>query len=157
MQNDGENTAGSQFIILHRPDPNLKEKVVSFGRVIEGLENVYQFKTVNRIRNAGGEATIINKATVVRGPTHEHKLETIDDSSGQLFEDPNKILSGRLVPDGSASRPRTIPSSGFSTRPVVPTSPSIRPGARGSSARPSGSSTQPSGSSTQPSGSSTRP
>ena len=157
MQNDGENTAGSQFIILHRPDPNLKEKVVSFGRVIEGLENVYQFKTVNRIRNAGGEATIINKATVVRGPTREHKLETIDDSSGNLFEDPNEILTGGLAPAGSASRPRTIPSSGFSTRPVVPTSPSIRPGARGSSTRPSGSSTRPSGSSTRPSGSSTRP
>ena len=86
MQNDGENTAGSQFMILHRPDPNLKEKVVSFGRVIEGLDIVYGFNTVNRIRNAAGEATVINKATVVRGPTYEHKLETIDDSSGLLFE-----------------------------------------------------------------------
>ena len=154
MQNDGENTAGSQFMILHRPDPNLKEKVVSFGRVIEGLENVYRFKTVNRIRNAGGEATIINNATVVRGPTYEHKLETIDDSSGLLFEDPSKILPSA---GGSASRPTILPPSGFSTRPVVPTSPSIRPGARGSSTRPSGSLTQPSGSSTQPRGFSTRP
>ena len=37
MQNDGENTAGSQFIILHRPDPNLDGKVVCvrpcYGRV----------------------------------------------------------------------------------------------------------------------------
>ena len=153
MQNDGENTAGSQFMILHRPDPNLKEKVVSFGRVIEGLENVYRFKTVNRIRNAAGEATVINKATVVREPTYEHKLEVIDDSSGLLFEDPSKVLPRGLVPPagGSASRPRTTtPPSGFSTRPVVPTSPSIRPGARGSSTKPSGSSTRPSGSSSRP-------
>ena len=169
MQNDGENTAGSQFMILHRPDPNLKEKVVSFGRVIEGLDIVYGFNTVNRIRNAAGEATVINKATVVRGPTYEHKLETIDDSSGLLFEGPgtgeaapvngSSSRDGSTSRGGSTSRPNSIlPSSGYSIRPTVPSSPSIRPGA-GSSTRPSsGSSTRPSsGSSTRPSGSSTRP
>ena len=164
MQNDGENTAGSQFIILHRPDPNLKEKVVSFGRVIEGLENIYGFKTVNRIRNAGGEATIINKATVVRGPIREHELETIDASLGLSFEDGNNLLPGGLSPrspNGSSSRPQptssptTLPPTGYSTRPVVPTSPPSR--SSGSSTRPSGSSTRPSGSSTRPSGSSTQP
>ena len=169
MQNDGENTAGSQFMILHRPDPNLKEKVVSFGRVIEGLDIVYGFNTVNRIRNAAGEATVINKATVVRGPTYEHKLETIDDSSGLLFEGPgtgeaapvngSSSRDGSTSRGGSTSRPNSIlPSSGYSIRPTVPSSPSIRPGT-GSSTRPSsGSSTRPSsGSSTRPSGSSTRP
>ena len=177
MQNDGENTAGSQFMILHRPDPNLKEKVVSFGRVIEGLDIVYGFNTVNRIRNAAGEATVINKATVVRGPTYEHKLETIDDSSGLLFEGPgtgeaapvngSSSRDGSTSRGGSTSRPNSIlPSSGYSIRPTVPSSPSIRPGtgsstrpSSGSSTRPSsGSSTRPSsGSSTRPSGSSTRP
>ena len=170
MQNDGENTAGSQFMILHRPDPNLKEKVVSFGRVIEGLDIVYGFNTVNRIRNAAGEATVINKATVVRGPTYEHKLETIDDSSGLLFEGPGTgeaaPVNGSSSRGGSTSRPNSIlPSSGYSIRPTVPSSPSIRPGtgsstrpSSGSSTRPSsGSSTRPSGSSTRPSGSSTRP
>ena len=163
MQNDGENTAGSQFMILHRPDPNLKEKVVSFGRVIEGLDIVYGFNTVNRIRNAAGEATVINKATVVRGPTYEHKLETIDDSSGLLFEGPGTgeaaTVNGSSSRGGSTSRPNSIlPSSGYSIRPTVPSSPSIRPGT-GSSTRPSsGSSTRPSGSSTRPSsGSSSRP
>ena len=169
MQNDGENTAGSQFMILHRPDPNLKEKVVSFGRVIEGLDIVYGFNTVNRIRNAAGEATVINKATVVRGPTYEHKLETIDDSSGLLFEGPgtgeaapvngSSSRDGSTSRGGSTSRPNSIlPSSGYSIRPTVPSSPSIRPGT-GSSTRPSsGSSTRPSGSSTRPSsGSSSRP
>ncbi len=137
MQNDGEDTAGAQFIILHRPDPNLKEKVVSFGRVIEGLENVYSFKTVNRIRTAGGEATIINKATVVRAPSFEHKLETIDDASGLLFEDPDKVLpkgSSSRTSNNSVARPKssylptTLPPSGFSARPaVVPSGSANRP------------------------------
>lgn len=136
MQNDGENTAGSQFIILHRPDPSLKGKVVSFGRVIEGLENVYRFKTVNRIRIAGGEATIINKATVIREPAFEYKLETIDDASGLMFEGPGDVLTDGLAPSGSSYQPKPgdypaiLPPSGYSTRPVVPSS-------GGSSSRPS--------------------
>ena len=128
MQNDGENTAGSQFIILHRPDPNLKEKVVSFGRVIEGLDIVYGFKTVNRIRHAGGEATVINKATVLRGPKYEREVEMLEDSSELLLDDPNRI----------------IPSTGSVTRPLP----------SGSAARPSGSSARPT---PRPSGSYSRP
>ena len=135
MQNDGENTAGSQFIILHRPDPNLKEKVVSFGRVIEGLDIVYGFKTVNRIRHAGGEATVINKATVLRGPKYEREVEMLEDSSELLLDDPSRI----------------IPSTGSVTRPLP----------SGSATRPSGSATRPSGSSARPtprpSGSYSRP
>ena len=118
MQNDGENTAGSQFIILHRPDPNLKEKVVSFGRVIEGLDIVYGFKTVNRIRHAGGEATVINKATVLRGPKYEREVEMLEDSSELLLDDPSRIIPStgsvtRPLPSGSATRP-----SGSSARPT---------------------------------------
>ena len=157
MQNDGDDTAGSQFIILHRPDPNLKEKVVSFGRVIEGLENVYAFKRVNRIRNAGGEATIITKATVVRGSTREHELEMIDDASSLLSEGPDSVLpggSGARPSNGSASRsqPDTI-LGGVSASSLVPASPVARP--KGSSPRPAGSSRRPSAS-PRPSGSSSR-
>jgi cyclophilin family peptidyl-prolyl cis-trans isomerase len=73
MHNDGDNTAGSQFMILHRPDPNLVGKVVAFGRVIEGMDVVYGFKSVNRIRTKGGEAATINKATIVRKRDHEYR------------------------------------------------------------------------------------
>ena len=103
MQNDGENTAGSQFIILHRPDPNLMEKVVSFGRVIEGLDNVYGFKPVNRIRNPGGEATIINKATVLRDRGHEYEPEIIEDAASMLQQHADEVKSPGSSTRGSSS------------------------------------------------------
>ena len=107
--------------------------------MIEGLENVYGFKTVNRIRNAAGEATVINKATVVRGSAYEHKLETIDDASGLLYENPDS-----LVPRGAGAQPSSGSGSrGSDSRPKPRVStPVLQP--RGSSARPSGgSSTRP--------------
>jgi cyclophilin family peptidyl-prolyl cis-trans isomerase len=73
MHNDGENTAGSQFMIIHRPDPSLKDKIVAFGRVIEGMDVVYGFNAVNRIRTKGGKATTIKKATVIYKRDHEYE------------------------------------------------------------------------------------
>ena len=128
MQNDGENTAGSQFVILHRPDPTLVGKVVAFGRVIEGLDNVYGFKTVNRIRNPDGEATIINKATVLRDRGHEYEPEITKDAASMIQQDLTELTPGRSSTSGSStSRPGV---GGSSTRP---------PAASGSSTR--GSST----------------
>ena len=110
MQNDGENTAGSQFIILHRPDPTLLGKIVSFGRVIEGLDLVYGFKTVNRIRNPGGEATVINKATVLRDRGHEYEPEIIEDAANMLRQKVDEVMgdgSQRSSTPGSSTRPPT--------------------------------------------------
>lgn len=73
MHNDGENTAGSQFMIMHRPDPNLVNEIVAFGRVVEGMDVVYDFKAVNRIRTKGGEAATIKKATVIRKRDHDYE------------------------------------------------------------------------------------
>ena len=78
MHNDGENTAGSQFMIMHRPDPNLVDKIVAFGRVIEGMDVVYGFKSVNRIRTKGGDAATITKATVIRKRDHEYEPIKLD-------------------------------------------------------------------------------
>ena len=119
MQNDGENTAGAQFIILHRPDPNLEGKVVSFGRVIEGLDKVYQFKTVNRIRNPGGEATVINKATVLRDRGHEYEPVIIEDAANMLLEQASEVLSGsgtKGAPSNASPNREPIDTSGSSTR-----------------------------------------
>ena len=102
MQNDGENTAGSQFIILHRPDPNLAGKVVAFGRVLEGLDIVYGFKPVNRIRNPNGKATVINKATVLRDRGHEYEPEIIEDAAGLLRE--SGVLPSRRKTAGPSTR-----------------------------------------------------
>ncbi|MCL4154140.1 UNVERIFIED_CONTAM: hypothetical protein GTU68_010053 [Idotea baltica] len=78
MHNDGENTAGSQFMIMHRPDPNLTDKIVAFGRVIEGMDVVYGFRAVNRIRTKGGDAATITKATVIRKRDHEYEPIKLD-------------------------------------------------------------------------------
>ena len=103
MQNDGENTAGSQYIILHRPDPNLVGKVVAFGRVIEGLDIVYNFKTVNRIRHAGGDATIVNKATVLRDRGHLYEPEIIEDAASSLRRQSDEVMSGSSSQQGSST------------------------------------------------------
>ena len=126
MQNDGENTAGSQFIILHRPDPNLLGKVAAFGRVIEGLDIVYGFKTVNRIRNLGGEATVINKATVLRDRGHEYEPVIIEDAASLLRQQANEVLPGKPAKKKPAyrGRPRAgRPLAPPTTRPLAPAAP----------------------------------
>ena len=154
MQNDGENTAGSQFVILHRPDPYLLEKVVAFGRVIEGLDIVYGFKTVNRIRITGGEATVINKATVLRDRGHEYEPDIIEEAS-LIFKESGLSSS---TSGGSSKRPLNA-AGGSSKRPLNASGGSSkRPlnASGGSSKRP----LNPGGSSTRPSavgGSSSRP
>ena len=143
MQNDGENTAGSQFVILHRPDPYLLGKVVAFGRVIEGLDIVYGFKTVNRIRITGGEATVINKATVLRDRGHEYEPDIIEEAS-LIFKESglSSSTSGGSskrplnAAGGSSKRPLNA-SGGSSKRPLNPGGSSTRPSAvGGSSSRP---------------------
>ena len=155
MQNDGENTAGAQFAILHQPDPNLLGRAVAFGRVIQGLDVIYQFHTVNRIRTAGGDATIVNKATVVRDRGHDYVPEMLDESAAGIGGGSDTRSGGSNTRSGGSS----TRSSGSGAR---PSSSSTRPS--GSSQRPigssvpsSGSGSQPSGSRSQPSGSGQRP
>ena len=117
MQNDGENTAGSQFIIFERPDPNLEGQVVAFGRVIEGMDNIYEFETVNRIRKFAGAATVIKKATVLRDRGHEYEPEIIEDSASLLRQ-----KAAEIAPEGSSKRPSIgMPTAGVPSfrRPVT--------------------------------------
>ena len=143
MQNDGENTAGSQFLILERPDPNLEGKVVAFGRVLEGLDLVYGFKAVNRIRNPGGKATVINKATVLRDRGHEYNPEVIEDPASMRLRKAKQEMSKESsadVPPTSGSiddLPAAGVSQGSSTT-VAPTrmpAPAKLPSTSGSSNR----------------------
>ena len=113
MQNDGENTAGSQFIILQRPDPNLEGKVVAFGRVIEGLDLIYGLESINRIRNPGGEATVITKATVLRDRGHKYEPETIEDAASMRLREAEKKMSTSESADGSSTSGSN--TQGFST------------------------------------------
>ena len=49
------NSASSQFFIVLGNSPHLKGDYAAFGRVIEGMDVVEAFQTVERTYNAGGE------------------------------------------------------------------------------------------------------
>ena len=85
----------------------------AFGRVMEGLDNVYKFKTVNRIRNPGGEATIINKATVLRDRGHEYEPEVIEDAASLIREQAKELMSVQPTGDSTPTQP---PAAGSSNR-----------------------------------------
>jgi len=86
MQNDGENTAGSQFLIMHRPQIELNGKVTTFGRVLgEGMQMIYQLNTVDRLRKTGGDASTITKATVVfRRPGSQYKATKVQNVGAEV-------------------------------------------------------------------------
>lgn len=86
MQNDGENTAGSQFLIMHRPQLELNGKVTAFGRVLgDGMQKIYQLNTVDRLRKTGGEASTITKATVVfRRPGSQYKVVKVQNVGAEV-------------------------------------------------------------------------
>nr|WP_309101086.1 peptidylprolyl isomerase [Fredinandcohnia onubensis] len=44
MAHAGKDTGGSQFFIVHEPQPHLDGVHTVFGQVIEGLESVYRIK-----------------------------------------------------------------------------------------------------------------
>lgn len=77
VQKDG---GGSQFLITKQPQPKLDGKITAFGRVVEGLENVYKIKVVDRTRGVAANSplpTEIKKMTVLSKRDHEYKPEKI--------------------------------------------------------------------------------
>ena len=71
---------GSQFLITKQPQPKLDNKITAFGRVVEGLENVYKIKVVDRTRGVVPNSplpTEIKKMTVISKRDHEYKPEKI--------------------------------------------------------------------------------
>lgn len=49
MAHAGRNTGGSQFYICYQPQPHLDGQHTVFGKVVEGMEHVDEFKGQDRI------------------------------------------------------------------------------------------------------------
>ena len=75
-----KDAGGSRFLITKKPQPSLDNKVTAFGRVVEGMENVYKIQIVDQSRGIVPNSplpTEIKKMTVLSKRDHEYKLEKI--------------------------------------------------------------------------------
>ena len=81
MMASGQTSSGSLFLITKQPRLQYDGKITPFGRVIEGLENLYQIKIVNRSANVSRDdptkPTKIIRMTVVKKRNHEYVPEKI--------------------------------------------------------------------------------
>jgi cyclophilin family peptidyl-prolyl cis-trans isomerase len=72
-------SGGSRFLITKQPRPDFQGKLTVFGRVIEGLENLYKIQIVDKTRSidSGVKPTVINRITVLRKRDHEYTPEKL--------------------------------------------------------------------------------
>ena len=81
MLSAGDHTSGSIFLITKQPRLQYDGQITGFGRVIEGLENLYNVNVINRTAalsaNDPTVATQITRMTVVRKRNHEYVPEKI--------------------------------------------------------------------------------
>lgn len=74
MHESGPNSSGSQFFFTYQPMQHFDMKYVAFGRVIEGLDILFQLKAVKPstlVENT--DAIKINRATVLRKRDHDYQ------------------------------------------------------------------------------------
>lgn len=88
MVPDGQNLAASRFLITKQPRLQFNGRLPAFGRIIEGLENLYKIQVVNRTTPLSSEDTTvptrINKMTVVRKRDHEYIVEKATNNPAPL-------------------------------------------------------------------------
>ena len=79
-----KDNGSARFLITKQPQHNLNGKTTVFGRIVEGLENLYKIKIVDRAtRNnlSPQQPSIINKITVLRKRDHEYTPEKISSTA----------------------------------------------------------------------------
>jgi cyclophilin family peptidyl-prolyl cis-trans isomerase len=74
MAHAGPDSAGSQFFITHQPNVSYDGTYVAFGRVIEGLDNVYKIRAADKTAEepSPGVPSTIKSATLLRKRDHEY-------------------------------------------------------------------------------------
>jgi cyclophilin family peptidyl-prolyl cis-trans isomerase len=80
MVNNGRDTGGSQFRIMHQPSGQYDGKNTAFGRVIEGMDAVYRLKRIDKTKydtTVTSEPVKIIKATVLRKRSHDYPFSRI--------------------------------------------------------------------------------
>ena len=76
---DGQATHGSRFLITKQPHLEYDGRITPFGRIVEGLENLYKINVINlaaaRTIEDGTRPTQIIRMTVLRKRDHEYIAE----------------------------------------------------------------------------------
>lgn len=74
MSNEGKDTGGSQFFISHQPNGNFDGSYTAFGRVIEGLDVVYQLTPIDKTTSPDSpiNPSKVIRATVLRKRDHAY-------------------------------------------------------------------------------------
>ncbi len=104
MVNNGKDTGGSQFRILHQPSGQYDGKNTAFGRVIEGMDVVYQLRRIDKTKTDtvnNNEPVKIIKATVLRKRDHDYPFSRITKKPKQ--QDEIFSLPRSLEPDKSST------------------------------------------------------
>lgn len=106
MFRDGVDTAGSQFFFTYQPKPDYDLNYVAFGRIVEGLEILYEIpRTEPRTSQfSTNDAKKIKKATVIRKRDHAYTFDKIlplpsADLDAETPAATDPVPDGTKVPD----------------------------------------------------------
>lgn len=89
MAHQGKDTGGSQFRIMHQPSSKFDGTNTVFGRVIEGMDVIYQMTAIDPAKTLRDETEPprIKNATVLRKRNHEYTFSKIPKGPGVSLPD----------------------------------------------------------------------
>jgi cyclophilin family peptidyl-prolyl cis-trans isomerase len=115
MHHDGANTAGSQFFFTYQPKPDYDLNYVAFGRIVEGLEVLYQLPRVEpRISQFDvSDPRKIKLATVIRKRDHAYepvKIQALPPANAEADKNPSAITDPVPAVDDGTAVPDVAPA-----------------------------------------------
>jgi peptidylprolyl isomerase len=104
MANAGPNTNGSQFFIMHEPNPNLDGGYNIFGKVIEGLAVIDSIATVETAEaDRPIDSVIMKKVTIIRKGKAAKKWD-----APAIFKEQKKMAEERKVAETKVTEDRRV-------------------------------------------------